>query len=115
MHSAQRRHVPPQACYSRCSVIHPAGDYNHRSYFLQNQKPVIRMERSTDFLGSNLEQAAQRLFKTEPIDQQFIRPQRGVDADLSLRSKLFSSNLLFELLRMPAAKQLLLEIVFSGP
>jgi hypothetical protein len=67
------------------------------------------------FLGSNLEQAAQRLFKTEPIDQQFIRPQRGVDADLSLRSKLFSSNLLFELLRMPAAKQLLLEIVFSGP
>ncbi|MEJ2608849.1 MAG: hypothetical protein P8179_01915 [Candidatus Thiodiazotropha sp.] len=49
MHSAQRRHVPPQACYSRCSVIHPAGDYNHRSYFLQNQKPVIRMERSTDF------------------------------------------------------------------
>jgi hypothetical protein len=20
----QRRHVPPQACHSRCSVIHPA-------------------------------------------------------------------------------------------
>ncbi|MEJ2608771.1 MAG: hypothetical protein P8179_01515 [Candidatus Thiodiazotropha sp.] len=45
----QRRHVPPQACHSRCSVIHPIGDHNHRSYFLQNQIPVIRMERSTDF------------------------------------------------------------------
>ncbi|MEJ2611028.1 MAG: hypothetical protein P8179_13310, partial [Candidatus Thiodiazotropha sp.] len=45
----QRRHVPPQACYSRCSVIHPVGDHHHRSYFLQNQIPVIRMERSTDF------------------------------------------------------------------
>ncbi|MEJ2611333.1 MAG: hypothetical protein P8179_14935 [Candidatus Thiodiazotropha sp.] len=45
----QRRHVPPQACHSRCSVIHPVGDQNHRSYFLQNQKPVIRRERSTDF------------------------------------------------------------------
>ncbi|MEJ2611282.1 MAG: hypothetical protein P8179_14660 [Candidatus Thiodiazotropha sp.] len=44
----QRRHVPPQACYSRCSVVHQVGD-NHRSYFLQNQKPVIRMERLTDF------------------------------------------------------------------
>ncbi|MEJ2610812.1 MAG: hypothetical protein P8179_12205 [Candidatus Thiodiazotropha sp.] len=33
-------------------MIHPVGDHNHRSYFLQNQKPVIRMERSTDFLGS---------------------------------------------------------------
>ncbi|MEJ2612872.1 MAG: hypothetical protein P8179_23130 [Candidatus Thiodiazotropha sp.] len=37
------------AHHSRCSVIHPVGDHNHRSYFLQNQKPVIRMERSTDF------------------------------------------------------------------
>ncbi|MEJ2610571.1 MAG: hypothetical protein P8179_10900 [Candidatus Thiodiazotropha sp.] len=46
----QRRHAPPQACHSRCSVIHPVGDPNHRSYFHQNQKPVIRMERSTDFL-----------------------------------------------------------------
>jgi hypothetical protein len=45
----QRRHVPPQACYSRCSVIHPVGDHGYRSYFHQNQKPVIRMERSTDF------------------------------------------------------------------
>ncbi|MEJ2610580.1 MAG: hypothetical protein P8179_10945 [Candidatus Thiodiazotropha sp.] len=45
----QRRHAPPQACHSRCSVIHPVGDPNHRSYFLQNQKPAIRMERSTDF------------------------------------------------------------------
>ncbi|MEJ2611663.1 MAG: hypothetical protein P8179_16690 [Candidatus Thiodiazotropha sp.] len=41
--------MPPQACHSLCSVIHPIGDHNHRSYFLQNQKPVIRMERSTDF------------------------------------------------------------------
>jgi hypothetical protein len=31
------------------SVIHPTGDHDHRSYFLQNQKPAIRMERSTDF------------------------------------------------------------------
>jgi hypothetical protein len=30
-------------------VIHPTGDHDHRSYFLQNQKPAIRMERSTDF------------------------------------------------------------------
>ncbi|MEJ2612855.1 MAG: hypothetical protein P8179_23045 [Candidatus Thiodiazotropha sp.] len=30
----QRRHVPPQACHSRCSVIHPVGDHHHRSYFL---------------------------------------------------------------------------------
>ncbi|MEJ2613238.1 MAG: hypothetical protein P8179_25120 [Candidatus Thiodiazotropha sp.] len=45
----QRRHVPPQACYSRCSMIHPVGDHHHRSYFLQNQIPVINMERSTDF------------------------------------------------------------------
>ncbi|MEJ2613105.1 MAG: hypothetical protein P8179_24380 [Candidatus Thiodiazotropha sp.] len=45
----QRRHAPPQACHSRCSVIHPVGDHNHRSNFLQNQIPVIRMERSTDF------------------------------------------------------------------
>jgi hypothetical protein len=47
----QRRHVPPQACYSRCSVIHPTGDHVHRSYFLQNQEPAIRKERSTDFIG----------------------------------------------------------------
>ncbi|MEJ2610235.1 MAG: hypothetical protein P8179_09135, partial [Candidatus Thiodiazotropha sp.] len=45
----QRRHVPPQVCHSRCRVIHPVGDHNHRSYFLQNQIPAIRMERSTDF------------------------------------------------------------------
>jgi hypothetical protein len=50
----QRRHVPPQACHSRCSLVHPVGDHNHRSYFLQNQKPVIRVERSTDFLGLRL-------------------------------------------------------------
>jgi hypothetical protein len=30
----QRRHAPPQACYSRCSVIHPVGNPNHRSYFI---------------------------------------------------------------------------------
>ncbi|MEJ2612155.1 MAG: hypothetical protein P8179_19315 [Candidatus Thiodiazotropha sp.] len=39
--------------HSRCSVIHPIGDHNHRSYFLQNQIPVIRMERSTDFFRFN--------------------------------------------------------------
>ncbi|MEJ2610820.1 MAG: hypothetical protein P8179_12245 [Candidatus Thiodiazotropha sp.] len=41
--------TPPQACHSCCSVIHPVGYPNHRSYFHQNQKPVIRMEQSTDF------------------------------------------------------------------
>jgi hypothetical protein len=30
----QRRHVPPQASYSRCRVIQPVGDHNYRSYFL---------------------------------------------------------------------------------
>ncbi|MEJ2608768.1 MAG: hypothetical protein P8179_01500 [Candidatus Thiodiazotropha sp.] len=30
----QRRHVPPQACYSRCSVIHPVGD-NLRNLLLE--------------------------------------------------------------------------------
>ncbi|MEJ2611211.1 MAG: hypothetical protein P8179_14290, partial [Candidatus Thiodiazotropha sp.] len=49
----QRRHVPPQACNSRCSVIHPTGDHVHRSYFLHNQEPAIRMERSTDFFRIN--------------------------------------------------------------
>ncbi|MEJ2612668.1 MAG: hypothetical protein P8179_22070 [Candidatus Thiodiazotropha sp.] len=43
--------MPPQARSSRCSVIPSVGDHHHRSYFLQNQKPVIRMERSTDFSG----------------------------------------------------------------
>ncbi|MEJ2608719.1 MAG: hypothetical protein P8179_01240 [Candidatus Thiodiazotropha sp.] len=49
----QRRHVPPQACHSRCSVIHPVGDHGHRNYFHQNQEPAIRMERSTDFFRFN--------------------------------------------------------------
>ncbi|MET0042932.1 MAG: hypothetical protein ABW100_05375, partial [Candidatus Thiodiazotropha sp. 6PLUC3] len=31
----QRRHAPPQACNSCCSVIHPTGDHVHRSYFLK--------------------------------------------------------------------------------
>ncbi|MEJ2612187.1 MAG: hypothetical protein P8179_19475 [Candidatus Thiodiazotropha sp.] len=38
-----------QACNSRCSVIHPVGDHNHRSDFHHNQTPAIRMVRSTDF------------------------------------------------------------------
>ncbi|MEJ2610738.1 MAG: hypothetical protein P8179_11795 [Candidatus Thiodiazotropha sp.] len=29
----QRRHVPPQACHSRCSVTHPVGDQVHRTIF----------------------------------------------------------------------------------
>ncbi|MEJ2610104.1 MAG: hypothetical protein P8179_08430 [Candidatus Thiodiazotropha sp.] len=52
----QRRHVPPQAYHSHCSVIHPVGGHNHRSYFLPNQIPVIRMEPATDFLGSKASQ-----------------------------------------------------------
>ncbi|MEJ2611915.1 MAG: hypothetical protein P8179_18020 [Candidatus Thiodiazotropha sp.] len=44
-------HIPTPN--SRCRVIHPVGGHNHRSYFLQNQKPVIRMERSTDFFRVN--------------------------------------------------------------
>ncbi|MEJ2612840.1 MAG: hypothetical protein P8179_22965 [Candidatus Thiodiazotropha sp.] len=47
-----RARVAP--AHSRCSVIHPVGDHNHRSYFLQNQKPVIRRERSTDFFRLKL-------------------------------------------------------------
>ncbi|MEJ2610250.1 MAG: hypothetical protein P8179_09210 [Candidatus Thiodiazotropha sp.] len=38
----QRRHAPPQVSHSRCSVIHPIGDDDHRSYFPQNQEPAIR-------------------------------------------------------------------------
>jgi hypothetical protein len=49
----QRCHVPPQARNSRCSVIHPTGDHDYRSYFLQNQEPAIRMERPTDFFRFN--------------------------------------------------------------
>ncbi|MEJ2612321.1 MAG: hypothetical protein P8179_20220 [Candidatus Thiodiazotropha sp.] len=29
----QRRHVPPQACHSRCSVTHPVGNQVHRTIF----------------------------------------------------------------------------------
>ncbi|MEJ2611768.1 MAG: hypothetical protein P8179_17250 [Candidatus Thiodiazotropha sp.] len=47
------RVAPAQACHSRCSVIYPVGDHNHRSNFLQNQIPAIRMERSTDFFRLN--------------------------------------------------------------
>jgi hypothetical protein len=32
----QRRHVPPQACHSRCSVIHPAGDITIEAIFLKS-------------------------------------------------------------------------------
>ncbi|MEJ2611780.1 MAG: hypothetical protein P8179_17310 [Candidatus Thiodiazotropha sp.] len=28
-------HVPPQACHSRCSVIHPVGDHNHQAIFFK--------------------------------------------------------------------------------
>jgi hypothetical protein len=49
--SVKPKKISWAACHSRCSVIHPVGDHNHRRYFLQKQKPVIRMERSTDFLG----------------------------------------------------------------
>ncbi|MEJ2610213.1 MAG: hypothetical protein P8179_09025 [Candidatus Thiodiazotropha sp.] len=31
----QRRHVPPQARHSRCSVIHPTGDHNHQAIFFK--------------------------------------------------------------------------------
>ena len=38
------------SCFdSRCSVTHPVGEHDHRSYFLQNQESAIRMERPTDF------------------------------------------------------------------
>jgi hypothetical protein len=45
-------------------VIHPTGDHDHRSYFLHNQEPAIRMERSTDFFRLNLESAADHGFFT---------------------------------------------------
>jgi hypothetical protein len=33
----QRRHAPPQACHSRCSVIHPAGEITIEAIFSKNQ------------------------------------------------------------------------------
>ncbi|MGD9171129.1 MAG: hypothetical protein PVI97_13860 [Candidatus Thiodiazotropha sp.] len=30
----QRRHGPPQACNSPCSVTHPVGEYAYRTLFL---------------------------------------------------------------------------------
>ncbi|MEJ2612642.1 MAG: hypothetical protein P8179_21935 [Candidatus Thiodiazotropha sp.] len=44
-----RARVAPVHPCAATSVIHPVGDHNHRSYFLQNQIPIIRMERSIDF------------------------------------------------------------------
>jgi hypothetical protein len=40
----QRRHVPLQACNSRCSVIHPTGEIRN----------LLRMEQSTDFFRFNV-------------------------------------------------------------
>jgi hypothetical protein len=45
----QRRHAPPQACNSPCSVTHPVGESAYRTLFLLEQQISSRMERSTDF------------------------------------------------------------------
>ncbi|MEJ2611133.1 MAG: hypothetical protein P8179_13880 [Candidatus Thiodiazotropha sp.] len=49
----QRRHVPPQACHSRCSVIHPVGDHNHRSYFFKIRNLLLEWSGQLIFLGLN--------------------------------------------------------------
>jgi hypothetical protein len=51
MFESVRRH---DARHSRCSLIHPIGDHNHRSYILKNQESAIRMAWSSGFLGSTI-------------------------------------------------------------
>ncbi|MCW4202926.1 MAG: hypothetical protein N0C88_06325 [Candidatus Thiodiazotropha lotti] len=43
----QRRHAPPQACNSPCSLTHPARDTLYRNFFHLIQQNSNRMERST--------------------------------------------------------------------
>jgi hypothetical protein len=50
----QRRHAPPQACNSPCSVAHPVGEYAYWTLFLKEQQISSRMERSTDFFRFNI-------------------------------------------------------------
>jgi hypothetical protein len=50
----QRRHVPPQACHSRCSVIHPVGDHNHQAIFFKIRYLLLEWSGQLIFLGSLL-------------------------------------------------------------
>ncbi|MEJ2609061.1 MAG: hypothetical protein P8179_03015 [Candidatus Thiodiazotropha sp.] len=47
----QRCHVLPQACHSRCSVVHPVGDHNHRSYFFKIRNLLLEWSGQLIFLG----------------------------------------------------------------
>ncbi|MEJ2610023.1 MAG: hypothetical protein P8179_07985, partial [Candidatus Thiodiazotropha sp.] len=38
-------------CHSRCSVIHPVGDHNHRSYFFKIRNLLLEWSGQLIFLG----------------------------------------------------------------
>jgi hypothetical protein len=46
--------MPPQACHSRCSVTHPIGDHNHRSYFFRIRYLLLEWSGQLIFLGLSL-------------------------------------------------------------
>ncbi|MEJ2620661.1 MAG: hypothetical protein P8163_10475 [Candidatus Thiodiazotropha sp.] len=50
----QRRHVPPQACHSRCSVIHPAGDITIEAIFFKISNLLVEWSGQLIFLGSTM-------------------------------------------------------------
>ncbi|MEJ2608479.1 MAG: hypothetical protein P8179_00020 [Candidatus Thiodiazotropha sp.] len=47
----QRRHAPPQACHSRCSVIHPVGDHHHQAIFFKIRYLLLEWSGQLIFLG----------------------------------------------------------------
>ncbi|MEJ2609062.1 MAG: hypothetical protein P8179_03020 [Candidatus Thiodiazotropha sp.] len=47
----QRCHVPPQACHSRCSVIHPVGDHNHQAILFKLRYLLLEWSGQLIFLG----------------------------------------------------------------
>ncbi|MEJ2622349.1 MAG: hypothetical protein P8163_19495, partial [Candidatus Thiodiazotropha sp.] len=47
----QRRHAPPQACHSRCSVIHPAGDITIEAIFFKISNLLVAWSGQLIFLG----------------------------------------------------------------
>ncbi|MEJ2619723.1 MAG: hypothetical protein P8163_05565, partial [Candidatus Thiodiazotropha sp.] len=48
----QRRHALPQACHSRCSVIHPAGDITIEAIFFKISNLLVEWSGQLIFLGS---------------------------------------------------------------
>ncbi|MEJ2621923.1 MAG: hypothetical protein P8163_17215 [Candidatus Thiodiazotropha sp.] len=47
----QRRHAPPQASHSRCSVIHPAGDITIEAIFFKISNLLVEWSGQLIFLG----------------------------------------------------------------